>query len=365
MKLNLIRLFTYAAAQISFIYVTVFARNLGISDTGIGVIVALYSSALFFSSYIFGRASDRYGRKMFMLVGMFAAIIAFFLQAFTHDYTSLLITRILVGFCVGIYPSSLVAYAYEMKSNMGKFASFGSLGWFIGLTVSGIMTIYFTIQGIFILSSLFSFLAFLVTLTLKPIKNKNIKVPFFPLKILKKNKSVYFSVLIRHSGAYLIWTLWPLYLISLGANLFWVGIIEAVNSFTQFLVMFAVTYRFKATLLLKLGFLFSAITFFSYTLAHNFLQILPFQLLLGTSWALMYVGALRYVCDKNVEKATVSGILDSVLSLSQIIGPILAIIILSFGNYRTTMYVASVLAIISFLIFNVFEYKKLKNFLSD
>lgn len=357
MKANLIRLLTYAAMQISFIYVPVFARNLGISDVGIGIMVALYSSALFFSSYIFGRASDRYGRKMFIIVGLLVATIAFFLQIFVNDFTSLIIVRTLVGFCIGIYPSALVACVYEMRKDMGKFASFGSLGWFIGLTISAVISTYFAIKDIFILSSLFSFLAFLIAFTLEPIKHKSIKVPIFPLKILKKNKSVYLSVLIRHSGAYIIWTFWPLYLISIGANLFWVGMIEAVNSFVQFLVMFAITYRFKTILLLKVGFLISAVTFFSYTLASNFWQILPAQVLLGTSWGLLYVGALRYVCERNDEKATASGMLDSVLNLSALIGPILATILLSLGNYRAGMYVASLLALISFFVFNFFESK--------
>jgi DHA1 family quinolone resistance protein-like MFS transporter len=358
MKINLIRFLTYAAAQVSFIYIPVFARQLGIPDVGIGIIVALYSSALFFSSYIFGRASDRFGRKIFIIVGLIAATVAFFLQIFAYDYVPLLIIRTLVGFCVGIYPSALIAYVYEKKTNMGKFASFGSLGWFVGLLIAGIIITYFTIREIFILSSFFSLLAFFVALTLEPIKNRTIKVPFFPLKILKKNKSVYLSVLIRHCGAYVIWTFWPLYLISIGASLFWVAMIEAVNYFTQFVVMYFVTDRFKETMLLKLGFFLSAVTFFIYTLANNFLQILPVQILLGTSWGLMYVGALRYVCEKNDEKATVSGILDSMLSLSAIIGPILATIILSFGDYRLSMYIAALLALMSFSAFKSFDHRE-------
>jgi DHA1 family quinolone resistance protein-like MFS transporter len=109
--------------------------------------------------------------------------------------------------------------------------------------------------------------------------------------------------------------------------------------------------------LIKVGFLISAITFFSYTLASNFWQILPVQVLLGTSWGLLYVGALRYVCERNDEKATVSGMLDSVLNLSALIGPILATILVSLGDYKMGMYTASLLALISFFVFNFFESK--------
>jgi DHA1 family quinolone resistance protein-like MFS transporter len=357
MKTSLIRFLTFAAAQISFVYVIVFARELGIPDVKIGTIVAFYSLTLFFSSYIFGYASDRYGRKIFIVVGLIAASIAFFLQIFAHDYFSLSFIRFLVGLCVGIYPSALVAYAHEMKENMGKFASFGSLGWFIGLIIAGIIATYFTIKGIFILSSLLSLLAFVVALMLEPLKEKPIRIPFLSLKILRKNKSVFLSVLIRHSGAYMIWTFWPLYLMSLGADLFWVGMIEAVNYFTQFLVMYVFTEKFKSVLLLRLGLLFSAITFFAFTLAKNFWQILPTQILLGISWSFTYVGALRRLIEKNVERATVSGILDSVLSLSSTIGPFLATFVLSFGDYRMTIYLASLLALISFFMFAIFESK--------
>ena len=98
MKTNLLRFLTFAASQISFVYVPVFAKGLGVSDVGIGIIVAIYSSALFFSSYIFGRASDRYGRKIFITVGLIVATITFLLQIFAYDYTSLLLIRTLLGF---------------------------------------------------------------------------------------------------------------------------------------------------------------------------------------------------------------------------------------------------------------------------
>jgi len=95
----------------------------------------------------------------------------------------------------------------------------------------------------------------------------------------------------------------------------------------------------------------TGVTFFSFTLATSFWQIVPAQVLLGVSWALLYVGGLRYLMDRNVEKATVSGLFDSALSLSSIIGPLIGAFVISFGGYSTTMYLASVLAFIGFLLF--------------
>ena len=339
----------------SWNYIPIFARELGISDTNIGIIAGLYSTALFFSSYLFGRASDERGRKIFIVIGLIISVVAFFLQVFANDFISLLLIRILVGFSIGIYPSALVAYVYKAKEKMGKFASFGSLGWVFGSLFAGLVALYFALKGVFILSSLLCLVAFLIALTLTEIKHRPLNIPLFPDGIIKKNISVYTSFLIRHSGAHMIWTFWPLFLLGLGADLFWVGAIQAINSLTQFVVMFLLTDRINSKKLVWIGILLSGITFFTFTLASNFWEILPTQVLLGISWAFLYGGSLKYLTDRNIEKATVSGILDSVTSLSSIIGPFLATIVISFGDYRTTMYVASAMAFIGFVVYQILE----------
>lgn len=276
---------------------------------------------------------------------------AFFLQIFANSFLALLLIRVLVGFCIGIYPASLIAYVHENKKDLSRFSSFGALGWALGSLAAGIIAVYFTIKGVFIFSSLLSFLAFLTALKMKFGKHDSINVPRFPIKIIKKNLSLYLSILIRHTGAHMIWTFWPLFLISLGADLFWVGVIQTINSITQFIFMYTLSGRIKYTSSVTVGLILASITFFSYTLATDFWQIMPVQILLGVSWSLMYVGGLRYLMDKNVEKATVSGLFDSVLSLSSIIGPFLAAFVITFGGYKMIMYLASILAFVSFILF--------------
>ena len=351
MKPNLIRFLAFAAMMASWVYLPIFASDLGISDAEIGFIVAFYSVALFLSSFVFGRASDKYGRKLFLLVGLVLSAIVFFLQIFAQDFLTLLIIRVLVGFCLGIYPASLIAYVHENKKDLPKFSSFGSLGWAFGSFISGLIAVYFAVRAIFIFSSLLFFLAFLTALKMRFGRHDSIYVPKFPVKIIRKNLQLYLSILIRHSGAHMIWTFWPLFLQSLGADLFWVGVISTINSITQFTFMYTLSGRIKYVASVTAGLVLSSITFFSFTLANDYLQIIPTQFLLGASWALMYVGSLRYLMDRNIEKATVSGLFDSVLSLSSIIGPFLATLVITFGNYRTTMYLASILAILSFVAF--------------
>ena len=275
MKPDLIRFLTFAAMMASWTYISIFASDLGMSNTEIGFIVASYSLALFLSSFVFGRASDKYGRKLFLLVGLILSAIAFFLQISAQDFLTLLVTRVLVGFCLGIYPASLIAYAHEKKKDMSKFSSFGSLGWALGSFIAGSVAIYFTIKGVFIFSSLLFFLAFLTASRISFGGYVSIDVPKFPTKIIKKNLPLYMSILIRQIGAHMIWTFWPLFLQSLGADYFWVGVIQMTNSITQFIFMYTLSGRIKYVTSVAAGLILSSVTFFSFTLAADYWQIIP------------------------------------------------------------------------------------------
>jgi len=353
MESHLVRFFTFGAILSSWTYMSIFAKELGMIDTEIGFVVASYSVALLVSSFVFGRASDRFGRRLFLVVGLALSAISFLLQIFADGFLSMLAIRTFLGFCLGIYPSSLVAYVHENRSSLAKFSSFGALGWALGTLAAGVIATYFMIQGVFIFSSSLFFLAFLVALRMQFTERASIEVPRFPVKLVKKNLPLYLAILIRHTGGHMIWTFWPLFLRSLGADLFWVGVIQMMNSLTQFVFMYTLSSRIKHTSSVIAGLLLSGVAFFSFTLASDYTQIIPTQIILGVSWALMYVGGLRYLIDKNVETATVSGLFDSVLSLSSITGPLLATYLITLGDYKSTMYVATILAVAASLLFKI------------
>ena len=149
----------------------------------------------------------------------------------------------------------------------------------------------------------------------------------------------------------MIWPFWPLFLQSLGANPFWIGLIETMNNIAGFIFMYLVVGKIKHSSSVSVGLVISSVCFFALTRGNVFWHIVPIYVFLGVSWAFLYVGGLRYLMDKNVEKATVNGLLDSVISLSAIVGPFLGTLAISFGGYAPTMYAASALSLISFGLF--------------
>ncbi|MEW5759798.1 MAG: MFS transporter [Candidatus Thermoplasmatota archaeon] len=339
MKLSLINLLQNAGGCATLIFIPILASELGASTFDVGVIVCSYALACFFSSYVFGRKADIIGRKKVLGIGLISSTIVFPLHIFAYNPFTLTLIRILSGICIGIYPSALITYAYETSGRVGKVASFGSLGWGIGSFVAGLIGLYF---GIFLLSTFFFLIAFIVTLTLPEKEEKKIYVPLFPISVIKKNFDIYISLFLRHTGASGLWAVFPLYLLFLGADKFWIGFIYLLNFVCQFLFMPYVE-RYSYIHLPKIGFLLTMIAFLGYMAAPNYIFIIPFEILIAIAWSCIYVGCLRCVMNEE-EKATGAGLIHSTTSISGVIGPLIGGAVAQLFGYKGIIFLGILLA---------------------
>jgi len=355
-----------AAILSAFTYVPILARDyLGADEFYVTVLVAGYATAALVSSYIFGRAGDIHGRRIVLRIGLLIAALSFAMLMLVQDETTLFVVRVINGFAVGMHPGALAAYAYDSHMPMGRFASFGALGWGVGTFLTGIAATQ-DIYSAFALSSLFFVVAFASALTLPPVDRVRVRVPLFPIETLKRNFAVYAAVFIRHSSAFAIWTLWPLFLSDLGADLFTIGIVQAANSISQVVFMLTITDRIECSRLISVGLLASAATFMWFTLVSSVLEILPSQTLLGFSWACLYVGSLKYVTQKNVERSTASGLLSSVLSIAGVFGPIYAsVLYLLWPGYHAILMFAVAMSLFAFVLFRFSDPSATPKLVSD
>jgi len=353
MKPSAIQMLSSLALSASLLFIPNLAKDLGANDTEIGVIAAVYYVSIFLSSFLFGRASDVYNRKFLLRLGLGISVLTFFLQiladpslfAFANPLL-LAVARGLVGFSLGMFPAALIAHVYESGNLLGRFSSFGALGWAVGTFLAGLISLYW---GIFLLSSICFLLAFLISFNMPEVSSPRLKVPFFPKKLLKKNWFIYLPFFLRHCGANCIWVIYPLYIAGLQGDKFWTGVIYMVNTASQFVVM-RFADRFKDRVLIVAGFLLSFITFLSFSVAQIFYHLLPMQVILGCSWSCAYVGSLLYLMKNNVEKATSTGILGSVISLAAVFGSLIGGVIAQFFGFTATMYTAEALTAVGFML---------------
>jgi hypothetical protein len=241
-----------------------------------------------------------------------------------------------------------LALAHDSKERMGKFTSWGSLVWGLLTMVAGAIVLLSDIRLVFVLSSVVVFSAFVIALLLPKGNFRPHSVPLFPGRMFVKNLHYYLPYLLRHTMACAIWAIWPLLLLRIGAGPLEIGLIQLVNGATQFLVMFFISDRIRPSRLFAFGLAASGVAFLTIFLAKDVYWMLPTQVLLGISWGTMYTGAVRFLMDNNKERATATGLLTSILSISNILGPLLAMLILFMGGgYYTIIFIAFIMAVVS------------------
>jgi len=336
---------------------------LGANDFQVGLIVFAYAVASFLSSYIFGRLADMRGRRGVLMLGFGLSALTSLLQVLPAGPWTLLLSRALVGVTAGMIPAALLAFAYEHRQSMGRFASFGSLGWGVGSFLSGLVVFLAgsEAEGMhwsFALSSALFAVGFLFIMAMEFPRHVSVRVPFFPTALIRRNLPVFLAALIRHTGATMIWLIFPVYLEdAIGLSKELIGIIYLANTVTQFFVMRLLD-RFRSESLVAAGLVISSLTFLSFTLVRSFWEVLPTQLMLGVSWACIYVGSLKFVMERNVERATAAGILGSSINLSQAVGPVVGgIVAFHFGRV-SVMYVATAMAVAALVVFLLLSRKR-------
>ena len=123
-----------------------YAKQLGASDFSIGFLFATYAIALCLAAIPFGILSDRFGRKPFVLFGMFAMAGAFVFYALAKSYPVLVVARILDGLTAAATWSAALALlgdrfpGEEMGSRMGWAMSAAAIGGIAGPLLGGTLS---------------------------------------------------------------------------------------------------------------------------------------------------------------------------------------------------------------------------------
>ncbi len=359
----IIQLFANLAVFTPQLFIPQLAEKLHATQFEIGLLATLFSLFLFISSYLSGRIADRIGRRKIITIGFAASIFSYALGYFAMNYKNLLFVRILQGATIGIYPGALAAYVYENKGKMGKFSSFGATGSAISQYISGIIVTFLGLHWLFIVSSL----SFLVSLTfvvfgLREEEYKPVYVSILPINVIKRNKGIYIALFLRHTGATGIWAFWVLYLGQIGANNYWKGILFTFNYVTQALVMYLIMDKVSGKRSVGWGLILSSLIFLSFAFVPNYLWIIPTMIATGFAWSFLYTGALKEVTEKNKERATASGLIQSSISLGSILGPLIGGIIVTLTHtYKGVMYFAFLITLIAYIYYLLQEKMSLRH----
>ena len=123
-------------------FLSYYAREYGASGTTVGAVVGIYSIMQFFFAPVWGRLSDRIGRRPVLLISLTASCLGYFLFAFAQSLTLLFASRIIAG-VGGANIGTAQAYIADTTTHenrakgMGLIGAAFGLGFILGPPISG------------------------------------------------------------------------------------------------------------------------------------------------------------------------------------------------------------------------------------
>jgi MFS transporter, DHA1 family, tetracycline resistance protein len=156
-------------------FLSFYAREYGASGVAVGAVVGVYSIMQFFFAPVWGRLSDRVGRRPVLLISLTASTTGYLLFAFSQSLTLLFISRVIAG-AGGANIGTAQAYIADSTSEenrakgMGLIGAAFGLGFILGPPMSGILAAVGTRHGLHgnllpgLVAAGLSFTAFLVAL---------------------------------------------------------------------------------------------------------------------------------------------------------------------------------------------------------
>ncbi len=108
------------------------AARFGASPSLNTAVLGTYSLCQLLAAPLWGRLSDRYGRRPILISSMSGAFVSYVILAFAHTLTVLFIARALAGFMAGNL-SAAMAYASDISSARDRARTMGMVGASIGI----------------------------------------------------------------------------------------------------------------------------------------------------------------------------------------------------------------------------------------
>ena len=364
----------------------VIAKTFGASDLFIGVIISSNAlSALIFGP-IWGRLSDKYGRKPILLISQAGTGVSFLILALSDSIYIILFARVLDGIFGGQIPV-IRAYISDIttpitrSAQMGKMMIGHTFGMILGPTIGGVLgELNWRYPPLF--AAGLTILAILLTLfvLIESMPKKRISDLFIMRqKAIAENKHTKAGsreLLLRLVEVYILFVVTGMFMTSFslvlanryGADTFAIGMVMtiaglAVMVYGGFLIKFLIKkISEKRLFLLSILILIivSAIFPFLYELWMVYVYIIPFAFCMATIGPLLQSNVTKTV-DQD-KQGTVSGWSTNVQSFSQITAPLVStgylqiggitIVMLLFDSYFLIGMTAALLAII--LIITVF-----------
>jgi MFS transporter, DHA1 family, multidrug resistance protein len=354
-----------------------YAEDLGASPTELGLLMAVYSLMQFLFAPMWGRISDRIGRKPVIMIGIFGLALSFFLMALSTELWMLFAARIIGGFLSAANMPTVMAYAADITSEedrgkgMGVIGASIGLGFIFGPAIGGIFSKTDLQMPFYIAGALSLLTFFLVMIVLKESLSKEQRHPKDRkrpglLKALNGPESVLFFlslfITLSLSGleatfAYFAAEKAGLGTTELGYIFMIMGLAGAI---VQGGLVGRLTKRFGEGFVIQIGIFVSAVGFFLILFTKDFVTAAIYLTIFGVGNGIIRPAVSALLTKRSkTGHGSVTGLLSSFDSLGRILGPILGGLL-----YTISMglpYISGIfLSAVAFILFRMYSAKTKK-----
>jgi MFS family permease len=330
---------------------SIYAKKMGASNFDIGLIFGSFAIARTIAQIPIGNLSDKYGKKIFILIGTFFCGVFTLMYAFVNSVAGLLLVRIFNGaFSSFITP---VAGAYvatiapkgKLGEYMGIFGSAIGLGFSTGPLIGGFLAEWYGIRTPFYFCGALTFIAFMVAyFKLKNVVvDKDGKYEYSSNFIVKGNnankklisfeflKNKYFSISYIINMSYMAITAGimgylAVYASNYGIGMAYVGFLIASTNLVMATLQrkFGKVYDKVGTPVIYIGLIIGALGVYGISISHSFVEMFLSLIVMAFGGA-MYVPAVNALAMRDIphhKKGGAMGFFTTSLNIGMFIGAV-------------------------------------------
>jgi len=327
-------------------FIPYFAEDLGASPLIVGLIIATFSFFQFFSAPVIGKLSDRFGRRPLLIISQFSTLAGFMILGFANSLWMLFLSRLvdgLLGSNMTLTRTYLtdVTEGKDRAKKLGYFGAIFGLGFFIGPAIGGFLAAInysipaFIAAGVTLISIVLTFL-FLPETVKKPKDLKLRKNDFFPIKDLREafnRKELrrifieFFFFIFAFSTLTSSLALFIKHQVGFGPEDVGMAllIIGLTRTTFQLTAMPRLIDKYDLKLLMTVGLVITSLSMFASFFIADRVSFYIVMLLFATGGGLvrpMMVNDLSNLSKPN-ERGKLMGVFDSIMSVSNIFGPLI------------------------------------------
>ena len=350
-----------------------YAEEIGASPTQLGLLMAVYSLTQLIFAPMWGRVSDRIGRKPVIMIGILGLAISFFLTGISTELWMLFVARILGGILSSANMPTAMAYVADITTpenrskGMGIIGAATGLGFVFGPAIGGVFSKVSLSTPFYVAGTLALVTFFVVWFILKEsltVENRN--------QDHAKKTSIWSEFNSTQSMLFFLQLFISLSLAGLEATFAYFAAVKAnlgtvelgyifmimglASAFVQGGLIGRFTKKYGEGVVITSGIIISAIGFFLILFTQNFLTAAIYLTIFGIG-----NGVIRPTVSALLTKSSgtghggKTGLLSSFDSLGRIIGPIIGGLLyeISIGLPYISGVLLSMIALVLYFFYKV------------